>query len=179
MYPWNALNMLPPPSFPQHTFWAARPVKPCAEHGQRRLGRCNTDTHSRVPNPGACCPSISEIATIWTGKWTTLKVLYLLVRYIPFLSFTDLFMTFSPDYESKFCMAFFQFNMWTSTIGLVMAEACFFLRAYALWGTSRGVAIFLVGLFTTMIVVGFTVEGIVSASASSTIPQQAYLRAPP
>lgn len=112
-----------------------------------------------------------EIATIWTGKWTTLKVLYLLVRYIPFLSFTDLFMTFSPDYEqSKFCMAFFQFNMWTSTIGLVMAEACFFLRAYALWGTSRGVAIFLVGLFTTMIVVGFTVEGIVSASASMIQP---------
>ncbi|KAF9444613.1 hypothetical protein P691DRAFT_778138 [Macrolepiota fuliginosa MF-IS2] len=111
-----------------------------------------------------------EISTIWIGKWTTLNVLYLLSRYIPFINFIDMGLTILIDINPKLCLPMFQFSLWTSIAGMIIAESFFYLRAYALWGTSRTAAILLIGLFSAMVIAGFVVDGIMAASATQVEP---------
>ncbi|KAG1788938.1 uncharacterized protein HD556DRAFT_1311687 [Suillus plorans] len=82
----------------------------------------------------------TSIATFWS-RWTKVKVLYIIARYVPFLFvITDIFLNFAPNENTRKCK-----------ILVYIYSSFFVLRTYALWNSNKIVLVaMLSALFAVM-----------------------------
>ncbi|TFK62653.1 hypothetical protein BDN72DRAFT_848440 [Pluteus cervinus] len=101
-----------------------------------------------------------EVDLLWPAKWTPLKVIYLLQRYLPLINlaivialnckFLDMriqikssdsvfFLTgqFGGVLNPQTCEILFRFSAWSFLVGMTFSEGILMLRTLALWGNSR------------------------------------------
>ncbi|KZP11735.1 hypothetical protein FIBSPDRAFT_962011 [Athelia psychrophila] len=85
----------------------------------------------------------SEVTLIWGEPWKSLKVLFLLSRYLPFADTVVLFLYHSASSQSE-CRALKFGLIMLSAIGICITEYIFAVRTWAMWGFDRNVGIVLV-----------------------------------
>ncbi|KAF9232215.1 hypothetical protein BU15DRAFT_81507 [Melanogaster broomeanus] len=79
-----------------------------------------------------------EVAFLKKSKWNTVKIFYLVCRYLPFLFLaTNTTRFLQPGLSLKACKSYFQFNSFAGAIIIACAELMFLVRTYALWGRTR------------------------------------------
>ncbi|KAF9232214.1 hypothetical protein BU15DRAFT_81506 [Melanogaster broomeanus] len=111
-----------------------------------------------------------EVAFIKKSRWNTVKVLYLVCRYLPFLLVaTNTSRFLQPGLSQKACESYFQFNSFASAIVIICAELMFLVRTYALWDRTRpALAIILVNFLALFIPI--TVIVVLCNSAPTIVP---------
>ncbi|KAG1897204.1 uncharacterized protein F5891DRAFT_539520 [Suillus fuscotomentosus] len=121
---------------------------------------------------------ISSLHEEWTfllqSRWTKLKALYIVARYIPFFFIaTDLYMIFTPNENPNKCRMLINIYSCLGVISLTCSECFFILRTYALWNKNR---IVLVAMLSTLFAIIVSFIGIwftavaTSDVITSTIP---------
>ncbi|KAF8835182.1 hypothetical protein BDN67DRAFT_1072519 [Paxillus ammoniavirescens] len=91
-----------------------------------------------------------EITFLRNSKWSIVKILYLVCRYLMFpFVITSTFHSLQQKLAMKECRSYFQFSLFAGAIIIVCAELMFLVRTYALWCRSRTAL--------TIIIVNFTV----------------------
>ncbi|KAG2017622.1 hypothetical protein CC2G_007119 [Coprinopsis cinerea AmutBmut pab1-1] len=76
-----------------------------------------------------------EVQLIWQSRWCSVKVLYLLTRYLPFLDLTMLLIylnVFGASAEA--CKPIYRFMTLWGITGFAIAEALLTIRIWPLWG---------------------------------------------
>ncbi|KAG2128488.1 hypothetical protein BD769DRAFT_701024 [Suillus cothurnatus] len=112
------------------------------------------------------CSIHEEWKFLHQSRWSKVKVLYIIARYVPFLFvITDIYLNFSPNENPKKCKILVNIYSSFGVISLTCSECFFVLRTYVLWNSSR---IMLVALLTTLLAIIVSFIGICfSAIATS------------
>lgn len=100
------------------------------------------------------CSLHEEWTFLRQSRWTKVKGLYIITRYIPFLILiTAMYLLFVPNKTLDRCQVVISINASLSTISVVCSELFFVLRIYALWNNNRIVlAAILSALFAVAVV---------------------------
>ncbi|KAF9000998.1 hypothetical protein BDQ17DRAFT_1410107 [Cyathus striatus] len=102
-----------------------------------------------------------EVKFIWKSPWTFGKVLYLAVRYIPFIDGSiNILRRFIPYSSPQLCHNLFNAITWLILIGMSTAEVIFTLRTWAVWGRKKWLAYFLSVYYITSWTGTFIAAGI-------------------
>ncbi|KAJ3509748.1 hypothetical protein NLJ89_g5060 [Agrocybe chaxingu] len=90
-----------------------------------------------------------EIEYVWPGKWTTMKVVYLLQRYLPFIDtvWLQLHQIFATNLSPSTCHILTTTSRSLMYIGLALSEMILTFRAWAVWNCHRVLTILLPILF--------------------------------
>ncbi|KAG2089826.1 hypothetical protein BD769DRAFT_1679826 [Suillus cothurnatus] len=112
------------------------------------------------------CSLHEEWKFLRRSRWTKVKALYIIARYVPFLFIiTDIYLNFSPSENSKKCKILVNIYSSLGVISLTCSECFFVLRTYALWNSNR---IVLVAMLSTLFAIIASFIGICfSAIATS------------
>ncbi|KAG1873967.1 hypothetical protein F4604DRAFT_763976 [Suillus subluteus] len=99
------------------------------------------------------CSFHEEWNFLCRSRWTEVKVLYIIARYIPFLLvITDIYLNFSPNENTKKCKILVNIYLSCGVISLTCSECFFVLRTYALWNSNRIVIVAMLStLFATIV----------------------------
>jgi len=98
----------------------------------------------------------SEVNLIWPSKWSFIKVLYVLTRYLPFVDVSVL-----PVYDTsktislKTCKQLYTVGSFGVVIGVAIAELILVIRTWALWGREKRIGIFLFVLYVSLVIPAF------------------------
>ncbi|KLO18748.1 hypothetical protein SCHPADRAFT_924988 [Schizopora paradoxa] len=85
-----------------------------------------------------------EINFIWTQKWTSGKIVYILTRYWGVLdSIAIMIYIFFPLSAPDSCKAVYNLVAWTAKPGVIICSMVFVFRTYAIWGRSLYVLAYL------------------------------------
>lgn len=100
-----------------------------------------------------------EINYVWNSKWSFVKLLYLIIRYIPFITLIFVFALNIPGLETQNCMSITRAYVVMLTFGSGICEIILTLRTWAICGrgAKMGIAFLLFFLFKTMI--AYVLEG--------------------
>ncbi|KAJ8096252.1 hypothetical protein PM082_011395 [Marasmius tenuissimus] len=94
----------------------------------------------------------NELHFIWASPWTSVKVLYLVQRYLPFVDVVILLVYYQSLTDPKQCLTTMRIIGWLSFAGALLAEALMSIRVWAVWGRSRYIlaclGILYIGCFT-------------------------------
>ncbi|KAG2047210.1 hypothetical protein BDR06DRAFT_120275 [Suillus hirtellus] len=83
-----------------------------------------------------------EWSFLLQSRWTKLKALYIVARYIPFFFIaTDLYMIFTPNENPDKCRMLINIYSCFGVISLTCSECFFVLRTYALWNKNRNLLV--------------------------------------
>lgn len=107
----------------------------------------------------------------WTflllSRWTKVKCLYVIARYLPFLLFiSHLYMNFTPDENPDKCLMLDNVCSSLSLLSILCSESFFVLRTYALCNNNR---IVLAALLTAFLAAGIASVGLFFG-LSGTVP---------
>jgi len=100
---------------------------------------------------------VSSLNEEWTfllkSRWTKVKGLYIITRYVPFLFFIGhLYLNFIPNNNPNKCQTLNTICEGISMVSVICSECFFILRTYALWNKSRIVlAVMLFAFFAIII----------------------------
>ncbi|KAG2118901.1 uncharacterized protein F5147DRAFT_667349 [Suillus discolor] len=84
------------------------------------------------------CSLHEEWTFLLQSRWTKIKCLYIIARYVPFLLFAGhLYMNFIPDEDPKKCHMIDNICSCFSIISITCSESIFVLRTYVLWNKNR------------------------------------------
>ncbi|KAG1850097.1 hypothetical protein C8R48DRAFT_728309 [Suillus tomentosus] len=115
-----------------------------------------------------------EWSFLLQSRWTKLKALYIVARYIPFFFIaTDLYMIFTPNENPDKCRMLINIYSCFGVISLTCSECFFVLRTYALWNKNRNLLVTMMfALFSTIILfIGIWFTSIATSDVTtSTIP---------
>lgn len=95
-----------------------------------------------------------EVYSIWHEKWKIINFIYLYCRYVPVLAIS---LMLAGVTNGVGCGNALITSIWLSFSTLVIAEICFMLRAYALWGASPTAAVFF-GFLTVCMIGGLLLD---------------------
>ncbi|KIL64095.1 hypothetical protein M378DRAFT_186830 [Amanita muscaria Koide BX008] len=101
-----------------------------------------------------------EINYVWKSKWSFVKFLYLIIRYIPFITLIFVFALNIPGLETQNCMSITRAYVVMLTFGSGICEIILTLRTWAICGRGfkMGIMFLLFFLFKTMI--AYILEGL-------------------
>ncbi|KAG1884099.1 hypothetical protein F4604DRAFT_238940 [Suillus subluteus] len=120
------------------------------------------------------CSLCEELTFLLRSRWTMVKCLYIITRYVPFLLLiTDLYLYFAPNENPNKCQVVVIIYSCLSVISIVCSEFFFVLRTYALWNNNRIVLVAMLSAGFAAIVVSIVVDFVtVNAShvTTSAIP---------
>ncbi|KAF9001283.1 hypothetical protein BDQ17DRAFT_1426573 [Cyathus striatus] len=86
-----------------------------------------------------------EIKYIWSTKWSTLSLMFLFTRYLPFVeSSVLLYRIFAPGLSTETCNQVYKVNALLILVGIVVAEIILSRRTWAVWGRNKIVGIGLI-----------------------------------
>ncbi|KAJ3517663.1 hypothetical protein NLJ89_g360 [Agrocybe chaxingu] len=90
-----------------------------------------------------------EVEYVWTGRWSTMKVLYLIQRYLPFIDtlWMILHKQFGANLNSRTCKMLTIGSNSCMLVGLATSESILTLRAWAVWNRNRTLTFVLPVLF--------------------------------
>ncbi|KAG1774383.1 hypothetical protein EV702DRAFT_533565 [Suillus placidus] len=104
------------------------------------------------------CSLHEEWKFLRRSRWTKVKALYIITRYLPFFLITMyLCLNFTPNENPNKCRILIDIYSSFSQISLICSECFFVLRTYALWNKNR---IVLVGMLSTAFAMVVTSVGI-------------------
>ncbi|KAG2746817.1 hypothetical protein P692DRAFT_20738765 [Suillus brevipes Sb2] len=114
----------------------------------------------------------------WTfllrSRWSKVKGLYIIARYVPFLLLAGhLYMNFIPNENSDKCQLLNNICSCFSLISVFCSECFFVLRTYALWNNNKIVLVTIMTTFIAVVVSSITFAFATTATApwtTSTIP---------
>ncbi|TFK63371.1 hypothetical protein BDN72DRAFT_847692 [Pluteus cervinus] len=80
-----------------------------------------------------------EVNLLWPSKWTLMKVLYLLQRYLPFIDTVIVVMCweFGKITNPHSCEALYKTCGWTYFVGMTLSEIILMRRTLAVWGNGK------------------------------------------
>ncbi|KAG2146671.1 hypothetical protein DEU56DRAFT_150043 [Suillus clintonianus] len=97
---------------------------------------------------GYACSLHEEWMFLLRSRWTKVKGLYIVARYVPFFLFTGhLYMNFAPDENPNKCLMLDKVCSCLSIISVICSESFFVLRTYALWDNNKIVLAALLAAF--------------------------------
>ncbi|KAF9236756.1 hypothetical protein BU15DRAFT_76717 [Melanogaster broomeanus] len=113
-----------------------------------------------------------EVAFLKKSNWNTVKIFYLVCRYLPFLFVAiNAFHFLQPGLSLKACKSYFQFISLAGAIIIICAELMFLVRTYALWDRTRlALAIILVNFMAFFIPIAVIMVLFSSAPTIAPIP---------
>jgi hypothetical protein len=115
------------------------------------------------------CSLHEEWTFLLRSRWTKVKCLYIIARYVPFFLFTShLYMNFTPDEDPNKCLILDSICSCFSLLSVLCSESFFVLRTYALWNNNR---IVLAALLTAFLAAGIASVGLFFG-LSGTVPFQ-------
>lgn len=118
---------------------------------------------------GYVCSLHEEWTFLLLSRWTKVKFLYVVARYVPFFLFAShLYMNFTPDENPNKCLILDHICSCFSLLSVLCSESFFVLRTYALWNNNR---IVLAALLTAFLAAGVTSVGLFFG-LSGTVPFQ-------
>ncbi|KIK43169.1 hypothetical protein CY34DRAFT_804093 [Suillus luteus UH-Slu-Lm8-n1] len=114
----------------------------------------------------------------WTfllrSRWSKVKGLYIIARYVPFLLLSGhLYMNFIPNENSDKCQLLNNICSCFSLISVFCSECFFVLRTYALWNNNKIVLVTIIATFIAVVVSSITFAFATTATApwtTSAIP---------
>ncbi|KAH8113071.1 hypothetical protein DFH11DRAFT_1602889 [Phellopilus nigrolimitatus] len=75
-----------------------------------------------------------QVSLVWFSRWSSVKVLYILNRYLPFVdTFLSLHLLTGTNTDQE-CLFGFKAVTWLIVVGIIIAEIILMFRTYALWG---------------------------------------------
>ncbi|KAG2128051.1 uncharacterized protein EDB93DRAFT_179358 [Suillus bovinus] len=99
------------------------------------------------------CSLHDEWTFLLRSRWTKVKCLYIIARYVPFfLIAADICLTLTPNEDPKTCKMFINIYSCFAVISLTCSECFFVLRTYALWSGNRIVLVAMLSTFFAIIV---------------------------
>jgi hypothetical protein len=99
------------------------------------------------------CLLHQELTFLIQSRWTKVKGLYILTRYVPFLLFiAHLYLNFIPDDDPNKCQLINNICSCFSLISVICAECFFIIRTYALWNNNKFVLAAMVTAFLAVII---------------------------
>jgi len=94
------------------------------------------------------CSLHEEWTFLLRSRWTKVKCLYIIARYVPFFLFTShLYMNFTPDEDPNKCLMLDTVCSCFSLLSVLCSESFFVLRTYALWNNNKIVLAALLAAF--------------------------------
>lgn len=114
-----------------------------------------------------------EVTLIWLSPWTYTKVLYLVVRYLPFLAFV-MFLRYQLylGVTVASCEWIFPVVVWATTVSTFTAEVIMMIRTWAVWGRDKRVAAFFLTL--CCLYIGLATAGNVKFNRSVVLAEPPY-----
>ncbi|KAJ3555243.1 hypothetical protein NP233_g12253 [Leucocoprinus birnbaumii] len=106
-----------------------------------------------------------ESSLIWPAKWSNIKILYLLTRYLPIIDvFIVMYHQFDPSLSVTACKATYESACWLAIFGIALAEIILTVRTWAVWRRTLRITIALTAMFltiltSTIVVVSFQLRG--------------------
>ncbi|KAF9448153.1 hypothetical protein P691DRAFT_775626 [Macrolepiota fuliginosa MF-IS2] len=102
-----------------------------------------------------------ETSLIWKSKWNTTKVLYLITRYLPFITLPVLLYHEFPGValSKSACKQLHDYGAYAFVVGACFSEMLLTIRTWAIWGKGRGLTYALFGTFTLMWIAVFILMG--------------------
>ncbi|KAF9254706.1 hypothetical protein L218DRAFT_885719, partial [Marasmius fiardii PR-910] len=93
----------------------------------------------------------TEIEYIWMNKWSSMTVLYILQRYLPFFDITGVTLHhhFGASLSPRRCSLDHKMAAWSYTVGIMLSEIILTLRVWAVWERGVIVGVGLVVFFLT------------------------------
>ncbi|KIK01099.1 hypothetical protein K443DRAFT_132444 [Laccaria amethystina LaAM-08-1] len=77
-----------------------------------------------------------EVSLIWSSHWNLAKVLFILVRYTPYIDVGLIAFYMTRDgTSSTTCSLLYKSNSWVYVVGVGLAEVLLTLRTWACWGS--------------------------------------------
>ncbi|KAG1728329.1 hypothetical protein EDB19DRAFT_163784 [Suillus lakei] len=105
------------------------------------------------------CSLHDEWTFLLRSRWTKVKGLYIIARYIPFfIIIVDLYLNFGPNEIPNKCLILSDIHSCLAVISLACSECFFVLRTCALWNSNRIVLVVILStLFAiTVVCIGFS-----------------------
>ncbi|KAJ6578093.1 hypothetical protein B0H19DRAFT_1253375 [Mycena capillaripes] len=87
------------------------------------------------------CTLDQEITHVWTRRWSTGTLFFVVNRYLPFI---DIFIALSAKFtriSPETCLTRNKIVAWLSLLGILVSEVILMLRTFALWERKRAVSI--------------------------------------
>ncbi|TFK71030.1 hypothetical protein BDN72DRAFT_838270 [Pluteus cervinus] len=79
-----------------------------------------------------------EVNLLWPSKWTLVKVVYLLQRYLPLVDTVILAMAWQfGDINPWTCKLLFRASSWSLLVGMTLSEVILIRRTIAVWNNNR------------------------------------------
>ncbi|TFK62651.1 hypothetical protein BDN72DRAFT_382160 [Pluteus cervinus] len=88
-----------------------------------------------------------EVDLLWPSKWTLIKVVYLLQRYLPLIDLSMIIALnwqFGEVVDSQVCEILWKTTNWFWFVGMTLSEGILMRRTLAVWGNSRKLCIALI-----------------------------------
>jgi len=83
-----------------------------------------------------------EVSLIWPSRWTLIKVLFLLTRYMPFVEAgMGAYEHFLRHPTAEICYLFFKTTSWLLLVGMILTEIMLTLRTWAVWNRDQRLSI--------------------------------------
>lgn len=112
------------------------------------------------------CSLHQELTFLIQSRWTKVKGLYMLTRYMPFLLFVGhLYLNFIPDDNPDKCQMINNICSCFSLISVICSECFFIIRTYALWNNNKFVLATMLTAFLAVVVASVGVLFTATANA--------------
>ncbi|KLO07764.1 hypothetical protein SCHPADRAFT_635878 [Schizopora paradoxa] len=96
-----------------------------------------------------------ELKFIWRKEWTFVKCVYIALKYLAFVDGTlTIYFLLQTDLQPKQCMSVYMTIVYVMWAGVLLAEVILQCHAWALWGLSRYVLVYL--MVTDLLVVSLS-----------------------
>ncbi|KAH7907650.1 hypothetical protein BJ138DRAFT_1159583 [Hygrophoropsis aurantiaca] len=117
-----------------------------------------------------CLTFSDEIAFLYKSDRGKFKVFYIITRYLPFLVLAiHLYTYLGHGASTSVCSHLYMIDFGLSALSVACSLWMFILRAYALWGRSRKVLLFMTGTFVIIVIAVIAVSTLFK-SASKILP---------
>ncbi|KAG1854035.1 hypothetical protein C8R48DRAFT_322290 [Suillus tomentosus] len=120
------------------------------------------------------CSLHEEWTFLLRSRWSKMKCLYIITRYLPFVFLTtNLSMYLIPNENSGKCRVLENTQSGLGTVLVIVSETFFILRTYVLWNKNGVLLVAILSTFFTCLVASFSIvlaTGVPAAYATSAIP---------
>ncbi|KAG1769276.1 hypothetical protein EV702DRAFT_1141815 [Suillus placidus] len=112
------------------------------------------------------CSLQQEWTFLHQSRWTKVKGLYIITRYVPFLLLiTNLYMSLTPHENPSKCRMLVNIGSGFSIISGICSQSFFILRTCALWNNNRIVIVTMLSLFLAFVVASISISFAATATA--------------
>ncbi|KAG2123068.1 hypothetical protein DEU56DRAFT_64965 [Suillus clintonianus] len=112
------------------------------------------------------CTLHKEWTFLLRSRWTKIKGLYIVARYVPFIIFsTNLYLNFSPNENPDKCQRLNNIFAVFRILSVFCAECFFALRTYTLWNNNKLVLAAAVTAFLAVVVASISITFATTATA--------------